>query len=210
MNNLVLIDIDGVIRNYVSWGINYVTNKYMSVELREKFLKPDLYTGLTNWDMTSLITLEFKDDPRAVKYFNQAMKYLFDANELSEQISYMAPLFDDITTSAWNTNVYNKLKSAKLNVYFCTSQKTAYMKSGTSKWVEKHSLKNDGIIFTENKHQIPADWLLDDRPQTVRDFNHANAGTAFLFRRPWNETLNFRYAVDSIYEFVNIVVDQYS
>lgn len=210
MNNLVLIDIDGVIRNYVSWGVSYIVKKYMNVELRNKFLKPDLYEDLTDWDLKSLINPKYVDDPRAIKYFDQIMKYLFDANELSEEISYMAPLFDDINTSAWNTNVYNKLKSVNLNVYFCTTQPTVYMKSGTSKWVDKYMLKNDGIIFSENKHQLPADWLLDDRPQTVKEFNHVNSGTAFLFRRPWNQTLSFRYSVKSVYEFVNIVVDQYS
>ncbi len=58
-------------------------------------------------------------------------------------------------------------------------------------WLQKYfpHIDKNNIVFCNKKWIIDADFLIDDGPHNITDFNNYNRGTGVVFDRPWNREL---------------------
>lgn len=205
-NKLVLFDIDGVLRDYVRYGLEYVVGYHQLQEKRNLYYKENLFRGFTEWDLKSGLKPEYQNDPDALEFHSFILNQMFDSGELAYDISHTAPLWPGITSDVWN-NWYEVLVNEGYGVMFCTAQYNSFTRRGTLDWVKTRNLNDDGIIFTGHKQLIKADFLIDDRPENVLSFS----GRAFLLNRTWNKNLVNEEKYNRIFkvqEFIEILLNQ--
>ena len=67
-------------------------------------------------------------------------------------------------------------------------------------WLLKHKyLDNTGdYIECSDKSLVRADYLIDDKPQNIFDFD----GTGVIFTQPWNKSIGFKYRISNWFNFV--------
>ena len=85
-----------------------------------------------------------------------------------------------------NASTFMKeLKKLGHNIFIITSQPNDICKESTLKWIEKNNIFNEGIIFSDNKGEVPVDILLDDYDKNLNSFKNAGK-IPICFHRPWN------------------------
>jgi hypothetical protein len=74
----------------------------------------------------------------------------------------------------------------------------------TMMWLTRYGIPFDGLVFTSEKHELGADYALDDKPEFFHLLED-HGTTVFLRDQPWNRDLSWAPRVHSITEFADRV-----
>lgn len=86
-------------------------------------------------------------------------------------------------------NVIRKLKNHGHSIHIITDRDWGQLGEAqrqTVSWLKTHSIPFDSLHFTAEKGMVDVEYMLDDKPQNVRDML-ANGTEAALLDRPWNQ-----------------------
>lgn len=76
------------------------------------------------------------------------------------------------------------------------SQGIDFIEEDKAAWVREYIPFVRGIVFTDKKHEIPGDVMIDDCPEYLEKY----PGTTIKIRRPYNEGVLADYEFDSLAE----------
>ena len=68
-------------------------------------------------------------------------------------------------------------------------------------WVSENIPFVRGLVFTDKKHLLPGDMLIDDCPEYLENY----PGTAVKINRPYNKHVKVDYAFDTLAEAIKAV-----
>jgi 5'(3')-deoxyribonucleotidase len=69
-----------------------------------------------------------------------------------------------------------------------------YIEEEKAAWVREHIPFVRGIVFTDQKHTVPGDVLIDDSPEFLNSY----PGTTIKINHPYNVDVEADYAFDSL------------
>lgn len=148
------LDLDGTIRDFIG-QLNYYYDKDYPNQTRQR---------VCDWDLS--------------KYYSIGQK-VFDYayNQRGYEITTFAQPYK------LALEFYKEL--VKLgDVWIITNQRNNGMRGGTLQWIDKYLYDYSGIIFTENKNLSFLDYLIDDYPKNLTNFDN----TSLCVMRDWNES----------------------
>jgi len=171
-NRIVMIhhDIDGILRNFPEYANKLFFKKYP--EYKQYQVPSDKIRG---WAMGD----EFWPLNKA-REVDKLMGEMFFSEKPTNVFRYAPPL---ITPDEWKNHIYI-LKTAFPNcrIVISTHQYTTHSKIATIQWLNENKMTHEDLIFTDTKKLFGADYLLDDKPQTIVEF-HNNGNVGVLLKR---------------------------
>lgn len=170
-NLVVLLDVDGVVADFVSYYLDVVRRR-----LKRDFRQEDV----TAWDVGSALSLSDYD------------RELVHRDLFAPGVAYHMPIY----SGAW-TGVRNLNEIAQ--VVFVTShlKENLTWVSDRDRWIDFHfGPSAPPTVYTHHKHLVRGDVLVDDKPSAVEKWRQANPnGLGVLWDGPWNRDANIDGAV---------------
>ena len=181
------IDCDGVLRDFIPDLIEGI--KTTHPEHADKILVPE------SWDWETWLPFWTEDETE---------KYVFEDNYLD---------FFGIVASPIKTAVedWPKLKEwAKENGHelVLVSAQREHCEEPTTAWLKEYGFDFGEIHYTKNKWAIDVDYLVDDSPEKISDFNNksVNGGKAICVKQSWNqECQNSNLNIDRLSDIIGKV-----
>lgn len=81
------------------------------------------------------------------------------------------------------------------------SMNVGFVEADKKQWVEENIPFVRGLIFTDKKHLVPGDMLIDDCPEYLENY----PGTTVKINRPYNRHVKADYTYDSLAEAIRAV-----
>ena len=160
----IAVDFDGVLSNTIKkwiqiFNIHY-TKKYDNLQLS--------YNKIAQWDFYKMYNITH-DDSREI--FAQCWK---DWNSLEPTELMLSQ----------KTNILSKL----CNGLDIVTANNPINKEYIEKFLQKHKIKYDSIIFSENKEELNYNVFIDDSPINATKIFDAEK-SIFLYNQPWNRNI---------------------
>ena len=168
----ILIDVDGVIADFISYYLKEMNNK-----LNASFK----YEDVMLWDFEEALCLD--------KYERNISKQILTTPGLANSLEAFPDVVDTIL-----------LLDSIADVYFLTSplKISPTWVYDRSEWLCKifgHELGSK-VIHTKHKHLIPGDLFIDDNFENIVEWDKHNNGLACLWTCPWNEEYKWKMRLD--------------
>lgn len=160
MKKIIAIDVDEVLRDFV---------KSLYLQLKKVFKIVYMVKYNQKYNIDSIFpdfSLNFLVYFFSVIYPKQVF---LNANPFPNAVKFMKWLNDQ--------NVYIKIITSQLN------ESTKFY---TIEWLKKYNIKYNEIIFTEEKHKIDFDLIIDDNPNVIKKLKQENKNYIIMDRQ-WNK-----------------------
>lgn len=156
LNKTIGIDVDGCCADLIS---TWLFDKY-NVDYRDNLFPKDI----TNWNIH-----EFVKPECGMKIYD----YIEDPS-----------IYDNVLPIKDTLSVITHLRIMGYKIIFVTNAARG-TEGRKFKWLNDYSIfsEGDGYIETEDKSNIPADYLIDDYPKNISSFRN---GVGVLFSAPYN------------------------
>lgn len=166
-NKIITIhhDADGVLRDFHGYSMKLFYEKYP--EYKQYQVSPDKIRGWALGD-------EFWPLNKA-KEIHDLMLELFFGGEFTYEVFRNAPAL--VTPEQWANHVrILKLAFPNCKIIVSTHQYTVESKLATIEWLDDSEITYEDLIFTGEKELFGANYILDDKPQTVEKIHNINNG----------------------------------
>ena len=181
------IDCDGVLRDFIPALIDSIKKTHPE--------HADKIKTSTSWDWEQW--LPFWTDA-------ETEKYVFEDN-------YIDLFGIDVPPIESSFEDWPKLvKWAKANDHqlILVSAQRENCKDLTDMWLEKYGFDFKEKIYTHHKWAVDVDYLVDDSPEKISDFNEksVNDGKAICMKQSWNqECQNSDLTIDRLSDIMSLV-----
>jgi hypothetical protein len=180
-----MFDLDGVLRNFeLSWRIKFAEVFKTPIPL------PSPY-----WHyMYDMVKSQGVDDPFEFYFMQHGEDIMADAEPY--ECAY---------------DVISELQFLDHDIIIATDQPTRETRLGTLKWLNKHAIVPDELIFTSNKNHIDADWYIEDKQENLLNLMGLQLTLPWIYvvgiRRAWNslDDIEGIIAIDNIQEYVELI-----
>lgn len=166
-------DIDNVLRDFHSSAEKLFYEKYP--EYKQYQVSPDKVRG---WALGDEFWPLYK-----AKEIDDLMMKLFFGGELTYEVFRNAPAL--VTPDQWKNHIrILKIAFPNCRIIVSTHQYTMKSKLATIEWLDENKITYEDLIFTSEKDLYGADYLLDDKPQTIETFyRNGNGSVGVLLKR---------------------------
>ena len=181
------IDCDGVLRDFIPALIDSI--KETHPEHTDKILEP------TSWDWEQWLPFWTEEETE---------KYVFEDNHIDFFGIDCPPI--DASVEDWT-----KLKKwARDNGHelVLVSAQREHCKELTDEWLKAWGFDFKEKIYTHHKWAADVDYLVDDSPEKISDFNEksVNSGKAICMKQSWNqECQNSDLTIDRLSDIMSLV-----
>ena len=158
------IDFDGVLSNTVKKWIQIFHKDYS-----EKYHKLQLsYNKIKEFDFYKSWNITHNDSRQIFQKCWEQWNYLEPTEfTLSQKTKILSDIHDGLDIVTANNSIN---------------------KEYIEKFLKKHKIKYDNIIFSENKEELNYDTFIDDSPLNAKKiFDHGKS--IFLYNQPWNQDI---------------------
>lgn len=158
-------DVDGVLRDFHGYAEKLFYEKYPEYEQYK--VKPNKVRG---W--------QFEDGYWPLdkaKEVDDLMTEMFFGGSLTYDVFRYAPAL--VTPEQWANHVrILKLAFPNCKIVVSTHQYTMKSKLATIEWLDDSEITHEDLIFTGEKELFGANYILDDKPQTVEKIHNIDNG----------------------------------
>jgi hypothetical protein len=176
-------DLDGVLYDFADAMRRWINTHEHDYNLGEGH--PSMYNWWPEWGMTP----------------EQWARFVHDG--VDAQVIFCGPALDDAA------NQVRRVKEAGHSVHIITARffgtDPEQSQRNTKLWLSEHDIPFDTLDFSKDKTTEPTDFFLED---VIKNYDAVEAaGTlAYLVNRPWNMQQDHRHRVNSVKEYVDIIL----
>lgn len=179
--DIIRIDIDGVLRNFID-------SIYFTLKEKHPKKCPEEKPIITSWDFS-------KEYPK----FNRKKLFNLVFNTYAKEIFYEnAKPYADSKSLIYQI----RKKFPNLKIILRTHQNKNTVKY-TDMWLNKYQIPHDGVFYSDskiNKNLIKNSILIDDKPENIKAIRYG-----ILVTRNWNKSGNFMMRTHNVNDIINYI-----